>query len=87
MQLAVRIRQIVNLHGRAILAEAVGEHAIRCRRSAQGRYSVAGSVDGTNALNVNGLCCRVPHGYLQICERLRFVGAEPVNEIGLTGKA
>ena len=53
----------------------------------QGRDSIARSVNCTNALDVNGLSGMVPDDYLQIRERLCFITAEPVLQVGFARKA
>jgi hypothetical protein len=84
MHLLFGIRKITDGNGWAVLAEAVGENSIVEDRSSQVDNRSFGCVQGTNALDVNGLSCRISNRYLDIAEGLARVGAQVINQVWLT---
>src|SRR5580698_9032825 len=83
MHLLLGIRKVPDDNARPVFTETVGKNSILEDRPAQVDDRLVLRVQGANALDVNGLSCRIPNRYLDVAKRLAGVGAQMINQIWL----
>src|SRR5271155_1258188 len=83
MHLLLGIRKITDDNAGPVLAETIGKNSVVEHRPSQIDNRSLRRIQGTNALDVNGLSCRFPNCDLDIAERLGRVSAQMINQVRL----